>query len=107
MADTTISITQTVGGTANIISGGATGAYGRQVTIEFTPADGFELVDVLQDGEVLPPPKQLTGTGGGGADFCITDADCTTTSADEADTIETNIRKCVDGVCQDADVRVT
>jgi hypothetical protein len=102
MSQTRITLVQVPNGRAEITSGGELGTYGRRVTITVTPNPGYEFLGFVQTGDTLPPPLPPSGTGGGGADFCVSDADC-----NDPGVISDSPRICVDGTCQDTDIRAT
>jgi hypothetical protein len=103
MANTSITIVQTSGGSGALINGAAVGEWGRQVTLRFTPNPGYELAGIDVDGNAIPKPTILTGGGDSGQDFCSSDADC------NRDPNTVNERRCnfSTGLCEDIDLRET
>jgi len=103
MANTSINIVQTSGGSGELINGASVGEWGRQVTLRFTPNPGYELAGIDVDGKAIPKPTILTGGGGVGLEFCSRDEDC------NRDPNSVNDRRCnfTTGQCEDIDLRET
>jgi hypothetical protein len=102
MANTSITIVQTSGGSGALINGAAVGEWGRQVILRFTPNPGYELAGIDVSGNAIPRPTSIAG-GGSGQDFCSSNDDC------NRDPTSVNDRRCnfSTGLCEDIDLRET